>query len=323
MDPRLLAGAMIEALLGDATAAENIVRCWFRTVHRRSASIIPQLYRKEYLQQGPGESLLDPSDPIHRTARLLCYLARVPADVRIRAHRTAEANGKYSLGEGVRVFLFPFGGGPVPGEVQSADMGAERLEIAPHLMIPVEFMDPRLVQLCKVFVCRKGCLREATQDPTVGHVTFWSLAQHAEAQDAMDRVRPLLVVSALRAVLVDVRKWASHDREHSVANFNGKRQTGPVDAAAANLERRVISRLCSVICSQQKQRLQPGNGYHRVVAAHKLMQDAIEFMFTGLENARSLGRRDVRGVWRHIPNDAALERFAMECKEGWSLAIHP
>ncbi len=306
-DPRRLVVEMIRALFGDAKAAENIVRGWFRTVDKQSAVMIPQLFRE--FQQKPTFKKFDLAQhnkdlkachPVQRLARFFCYLARAPLNIQIRIHRTGTAStGAFSLGEGIRVYLLPFGGGPATGE-EIKEVEADRLEFEPYLMIPVEHLDARVIEAVKVFIFRKGCLRQVTEDPTAGHITFWSLGQQAEANAAMCRQRPMLLVAAFRAFLVDLRKW-SNLQASSISHHL------PVCFETAKLESNLISRMCKEI-----HKIHASNPKHNL--SWRLMKDTMIYVLTGKEHQQY---SEQLGAWRHIPSDADLEQFSRETTDSW------
>ena len=306
-DPRRLVVEMIRALFGDAKAAENIVRGWFRTVETQSAVMIPQLFRdfqqkptfKEFNLKEHNKKMIT-CHPVQRLARFFCYLARAPLNLQIRIHRIGAAiTGAFSLGEGIRVYLLPFGGGPSTGE-EIKEIEADRLEFEPYLMIPVEHLDARVIEAVKVFIFRKGCLRQVTEDPTAGHITFWSLGQQAEANAAMCRHRPMLLIAALRAFLVDLRKW-SNLQASTISHCL------PVCFETAKLESNLISRLCKEI-----NKIQVSNPKHSL--SWRLLKDAMIFVLTGKEHRQ---HSEHLGYWRRIPSDADLEQFSAETTESW------
>lgn len=311
-DPRRLVVEMIRALFGDAKAAENIVRGWFRTVDQQPAVMIPQLFRDFQQKPTPVTSQkfdlkahnekLKTCHPIQRLARFFCYLAKAPLNFQIRIHRLGSiSTGKFSLGEGTRTYILPFGGGPLTGE-DTRKVEADRLEFEPYLMIPVKQLDLRIVAAVKVFIHRKGCLRQVTEDPTVGHITFWSLGQHVEAKTAMRTHRPMLLVAALRAFLVDLRKWSNLQ-----ATSQAEKSSMPVSFSTAKLESNLISRLCKEI-----EKIQASQPKHEL--AWKLLKDVLIFLLTGKEHqlySNNLGK------WRRIPSDAELDQFSLQTTENW------
>ena len=330
--PRDLAGALVEALFGDPRTAENIVRAWFRTAQRKRPATLADLLRAVGPKPPPRKRQKTMTNPaMDRLARFFFFLAATPLDIRVRMHLMAWPTGDETVdggGEGgMRLFLLPFGSvdhSSSSSSVDDTNNNKDRLDFVPHLRIPVEYMDPRVTEVVRVLVYRKGCLRQLTEDPTTGHHTFWSLGQHVEARQAMVRCRPMFLVAAFRAFLVELRWESSKDiatnssrgatttaqqRVWSARGRYGRRPPRvPVCPAAAAMERHRIEELRQAIDS-----LRPRS--KRQQTALQLLRNAMEFVLTGQDHMDDTPRL---GTWRYIPSDEALEQFTRETVVQWS-----